>query len=56
MSRRLQALERERRLLVARSSLARLRLRGDAQQLRRPFRLGPLVLASSFLLLLRLAR
>jgi len=42
MNARLDALERERHLLVARSSLARLRLRRDAHRLRRPFRLLPL--------------
>ncbi|HEX4780828.1 MAG TPA: hypothetical protein VH301_08760 [Usitatibacter sp.] len=47
MSARLEALERERRLLVARSSLARLRLRRDSHRLRHPFRLAPLIAASA---------
>jgi hypothetical protein len=47
MNARLKALERERHALVARSSLARLRMRRDAHRLCRPFHLGPLVAAAS---------
>lgn len=46
MSARLEALERERCLLVSRSSLARLRMRRDAHRLCQPLRLRPLVAAA----------
>jgi hypothetical protein len=43
MSARVGELERERQMLVARSSLGRLRLRRDLHRLRRPLHLPPLV-------------
>jgi hypothetical protein len=47
MSAHREALERERVMLVARSSLARLRLRRDAHRLCRPLQLRPLVSAAA---------
>lgn len=47
MSVRVESLERERHVLVARSSLARLRMRRDAHRLSRTFRLRPLAAAAA---------
>lgn len=47
MSVRTQALERERHMLVSRSSLARLRMRRDAHRLCRTLGLRPLVAAAA---------
>lgn len=47
MSARLEALERERHLLVARSSLARLRMRRDAHRLCHPLQMRPLMAAAA---------
>lgn len=47
MSVRTEVLERERHLLVARSSLARLRMRRDVHRLSRTLRFRPLVAAAA---------